>query len=145
MFESNHGAIKTTVDEGGFEWIPYGGCPKHNGEGYIRVYEHGRVFVNSDAGRAIERMGEPTPDGYYKAVLGVAPKAIAIKLLPPSEVASRLCVRRNHTYNVNSLGLVKKLQNAGITFPAVFYCTIYEPQKLLLCKLPDKPARTRTR
>lgn len=139
MFESNHGTVTNRVDEAGFEWIPYGGCSPHNGEGYIRVYEKGRLFINADAGRAIEAMGQPTPDGYYKAAIGVAPKAIAIKLLDPNDVAVRLCPRKNHTYHCNSKGVIQRLKEAGIQFPLLLPCTVYETQKLLLCKLQEKP------
>ena|SRR5690606_17457072 len=104
-----HGEVKRSFDPKLFEW-------KRGQEGWgartdmkIRISERGQIFLSSAAAKKFKEYAEPSEAGFYRAEIGIAKKAIAIRPVPFDSMGYRF--RENKGMLVcNCRRLVKSLE-----------------------------------
>jgi len=99
------------------------------------------MVLNSHAGRCIKRAAEAAEDGSYRAAIGVARKAVAIRVLPPDQTGYKLRCKSSGSDILKISGAMQIAKALGVAPGTKIPLAWDEENKMLVGKLskPDKP------
>lgn len=102
----------------------------------IRIYREGLIFLTSLAAKKFVEYASMTEGGFYRAKIGIAKRAIAIKPLPPEENGYRVRPSKAGGLVIYCKKLVDSLESTfGWELPVVIVATWDKQNKMLVGKL----------
>jgi len=115
-----------------FRWT--NGTEEHGSkkEMRIRIYKQGTIFISSLAAKKFAEHTSMTEGGFYRAEIGIAKKAIAIRPLPPEESGYRFRPSKAGGLVASCSKLVKTLE---WDLPLVAVASWDERHKMLVAKI----------
>lgn len=131
---ANSGRVKRGFTPEAFTW--YDDLPDRftKAEMAVVISKH-EIRVLSAAGRKIQEVVEPGPDGYYRVAVGIAPKAIAIRPLPPGKKGLR--VRREKKSGAMYISCTKLIAKLNWPLPVRMLAVWDEEHQMLVAVLPE--------
>jgi len=139
-----HGDVKVSFDPELFDWHDGSEQKGARDDMRIRIYKDGMIYLSEEIARRFAECTTMVEGKFYRAKIGVAKKAIAIKPLPPTATTG-FRFRPSKAYGLAS-SCKSLVQSLGWELPLVLVAFWDHENKMVVGKLPcadDPPVKRR--